>query len=253
MEPREVAHFELEDLLSGGTGVVGRLGWFAHAPHLPAPVEVDPAHVPLLGALGAVDWVPRASLDAQYGPAAVDALLHAGLLIARSQDDTSALADDAFRAVRWHAPAAVAHAASRWQGEDGPRAMAEAGVDTSAGLVREQGTPPPHVPAQRSQGAATKLPRIGHDEFDRLLDTRATCRNYDLSATLPLATVSQLLARVFGARGGDDHVGARSEPQGVAAPGLVAMPLRSGLQPRALVVIGCQAADRGTWRTKPRR
>ena len=30
--------------------------------------------------------------------------------------------------------------ASRWQGEDGPRGMAEAGVDTSEGLVREQGT-----------------------------------------------------------------------------------------------------------------
>ena len=221
MEPREVAHFELEDLLSGGTGVVGRLGWFAHAPHLPAPVEVDPAHVPLLGALGAVDWVPRASLDAQYGPAAVDALLHAGLLIARPQDDTSTLADDAFRAVRWHAPAAVAHAASRWQGEDGPRAMAEAGVDTSAGLVREQGTPPPHVPAQRSQGAAIDMPRVDYDEFDRLLDTRATCRNYDLSATLPLATVSQLLARVFGARGiahaaDDFDVIKRTSPSGGA-------------------------------------
>ena len=67
MEPREVAHFELEDLLSGGTGVVGRLGWFAHAPHLPAPVEVDPAHVPLLGALGAVDWVERARSTRSYG------------------------------------------------------------------------------------------------------------------------------------------------------------------------------------------
>ena len=51
MEPREVAHFELEDLLAGGTGVVARLCWFAHAPHLPAPVEVDPAHVLVLGAL----------------------------------------------------------------------------------------------------------------------------------------------------------------------------------------------------------
>ena len=59
LEPREVAHFELDDLLGGGTGVVSRLAWFAHAPHLSAPVEVEAAQVPLLGALGAVDWIER--------------------------------------------------------------------------------------------------------------------------------------------------------------------------------------------------
>ncbi|MDQ3038681.1 MAG: putative peptide maturation dehydrogenase, partial [Pseudomonadota bacterium] len=158
MEPREVAHFELADLLAGGTGVVGRLCWFAHAPHLAEPVEIDAAQLPVLGALGSVDWMPRALLDARYGMAAVGALLHSRLLIEESQDDISDLADHAFRAVRWHAPAAVAHIASRWQGEDGPRAMAEAGVDTSAGLVREQGTPPPHVPAPRAQGSDLDLP-----------------------------------------------------------------------------------------------
>ncbi len=201
MEPREVAHFELEDLLAGGTGVVARLGWFAHAPHLPAPVEVDATQLPLLGALGPVDWVPRAMLETSYGTAAVDALMQAQLLVARPQDDAADLADDAFRAVRWHAPAALAHAASRWQGEDGPRAMAEAGVDTSAGLLQVQGPPPPHAPAPRVHGAEITLPRIDHDAFDHLLDTRATCRNYDIDAQLPLATFSQLMARVFGARG----------------------------------------------------
>ena len=42
LEPRELAHFELEGLLSGGTGVVSRMQWFAHAPQLSGPVEVDP-------------------------------------------------------------------------------------------------------------------------------------------------------------------------------------------------------------------
>ena len=221
MEPREVAAFELQDLLDGGTGVVGRLCWFAHAPHLPKPIEVEAAQVPLLGALGAVDWVERAALEAQYGSVAVDALLDAGLLIARPADAVMPLADESFRAVRWHAPAAVAHAASRWQGTDGPREMAEAGVETSAGLVREQGAPPPHVPAPRTAGADIGLPRIGHDDFDRLLDTRATCRNYDLSASVPLPLFSQLLARVFGARGiahaaDDFDVLKRTSPSGGA-------------------------------------
>ena len=62
LEPREVAHFELDDLLGGGTGVVSRLAWFAHAPHLSAPVEVEAAQVPLLGALGALaSWLGGAS------------------------------------------------------------------------------------------------------------------------------------------------------------------------------------------------
>ena len=57
LEPREVASFQLDDLLAGGTGVVARLCWFAHAPHLGAAVEVDADWVPLLGALGAQDWL----------------------------------------------------------------------------------------------------------------------------------------------------------------------------------------------------
>ena len=39
LEPRETASFQMQDLLSGGTGVVARLCWTAHAPHLPSPVS----------------------------------------------------------------------------------------------------------------------------------------------------------------------------------------------------------------------
>ena len=65
LEPREVASFQLDDLLAGGTGVVSRLAWFAHAPHLDAAVEVDDAHVLLLGALGPVDWIDPAEAIAR--------------------------------------------------------------------------------------------------------------------------------------------------------------------------------------------
>ena len=34
LEPRETAHVDLEALLSGATGVVTALRWFAHAPPL---------------------------------------------------------------------------------------------------------------------------------------------------------------------------------------------------------------------------
>ena len=200
LEPREVATFRLEDLLAGGTGVVGRLCWFAHAPHLPAPVEVDAAHVPVLGALGTVDWVERDALDARFGVEAVDTLLETGLLLARADGDTP-LADAEFRAQGWHPPAAVAHMASRWEGIDGPKGMAEQGLDTNEGLLRQHGAPPSQVLPSADPARDIALPRVHRDDFDALLDTRATCRNYDAGAQVPLATFSQLMARVFGARG----------------------------------------------------
>lgn len=200
LEPRETAHFDLGALMAGGTGVIARLCWFAHAPHLPAPVEIDATHVSLLGALGAVDWVERAALDARFGSAAVDALLASSLLLAKPDADAP-LADDAYRAVGWHSPAAIAHMASRWEGIDGPKGMADADVDTNEGLLRQHGAPPSHFAPAAADTAGVALARIAHDDFDALLDTRATCRNYDTEANVPLATFSQLMARVFGARG----------------------------------------------------
>lgn len=200
LEPREVARFEMDDLLAGGTGVVSRLAWFAHAPHLPGMVELAAAHVPLLGALGAVDWVARRELDLKFGSDAVDALLAAGLLLAKPEDG-GALADDAFRAAGWHPPAAVGHMAARWQGVDGLQGMADTDTDTNEGLLRQHGTPPSHVRPGHESEAGTALPHVERDAFDALLDSRATCRNYDTGVHVPLATFSQLMARVFGARG----------------------------------------------------
>lgn len=199
LEPREVASFQLDDLLAGGTGVVSRLAWFAHAPHLDAAVEVDDAHVLLLGALGPVDWIDRADLDRRFGSNAVDALLAADLLVAEPAQD-SASADDGFRAIGWHPAAAVAHMATRWQGIDGPKGMAEADLDTNEGLLRQHGSPP-RIEPDPASGARLDLPKVERGDFDRLLDSRVTCRNFDVDAVLPLATFSQLMARVFGARG----------------------------------------------------
>jgi putative peptide maturation dehydrogenase len=199
LEPREVASFQLDDLLSGGAGVVGRLAWFAHAPHLGAAIEVEAAQVSLLGALGPVDWMSRADLDARFAASDVDALLAAGLLVAASEEG-GASSDEAYRAVRWHAAAGFAHMASRWDGIDGPQGMADADVDTNEGLLRQHGAPPPHFAPPRAD-AEVALPRIERDDFDHLLDSRATCRNFDPAAEVPLAVFSQLMARVFGARG----------------------------------------------------
>ena len=201
LEPRELATFQLEDLLSGGTGVVSRLAWFAHAPHLGSAVEIEPMHVPLLGALGSVDWIARDALDSRHGSEAVDALLEIGLLLEEPVPDEGELADAAFRALGWHPPAAVAHMAARWEAVDGPRGMAEQDLDSNEGLLRQHGLPPPLEEPVVDGAAGLALPRIPRDAFDTLLDARATCRNYDPQAGVPLDVFSRLMARVFGKRG----------------------------------------------------
>jgi putative peptide maturation dehydrogenase len=200
LEPREVAHFALDDLLAGGTGIVSRMAWFAHAPHLGGAFEIDPSLVAPLGAMSPVDWVPFEQLAERFGVQAVHALLDAGLLVARSDEEANG-GDAGFRALGWHPAAAVAHLATRWEAVDGPKGMAEQDLDSNEGLLRQHGLPPP--PESPSQHAATRfaLPRVDRDAFDGLLDTRATCRNFDPAARVSLATFSQLMARVFGARG----------------------------------------------------
>jgi putative peptide maturation dehydrogenase len=202
LEPREVAHFDLEGLLGGGTGVVGRMQWFAHAPHLAAPVEVDADDVLLLGELGSQDWAPAGPLRERHGAARVRALLQAGLLVGSTTPWAARReADAAFRDQHWHGLAATWHAASRWDGIDAAGEVEEAGLLTAEGLREAYGPPPPAVHERGGAGERIGLPRAPRTRFDEVLDARATCRNFDTTARLPLAQLAQVLERTFGARG----------------------------------------------------
>lgn len=202
LEPREVAHFELEALLAGGTGVVSRMRWYAHAPHLAAPVEVDAGDVLLLGELGPQDWVPAGPLRERHGAARVRTLLKAGLLVGGTRPWAAQReADAAFRDQHWHGLAATWHAASRWDGIDAAGEVEEAGLLTAEGLREAYGVPPPVVHDRAGAGDRIGLPRAVRTALDELLDTRATCRNFDPTARLPLAQLAQVLERAFSARG----------------------------------------------------
>jgi len=202
LEPREVAHFELERLLAGGTGVVSRVQWLAHAPHLAAPVEVDAEDVALLGELGPLDWTGSAPLRERHGPVRVRTLLKAGLLIGSSKPWAAQReADAAFRDQHWHGLAATWHAASRWDGIDAAGEVEEAGLLTAEGLRQAYGPPPPVVHERGVAEERIGLPRAMRTPLDDVLDARATCRNFDTAAPLPLPQLAQVLERAFGARG----------------------------------------------------
>lgn len=202
LEPREVAHFELEALLEGGTGVISTMQWFAHAPLLEAPRPVDVQDVALLGELSPSDWIDDASLRERFDAARLHALLHAGLLI--GEDEAWAEqreSDEHFRAQHWHGLASVWHAASRWQGLDAAGEVAEAGMDTAHGLRDRYGAPPPALHDRGEAAQRIALPRSARTPLDDLFDARNSCRNFDTASILPQEQFAHVLERVFGARG----------------------------------------------------
>lgn len=202
LEPRELAHFELEGLLSGGTGVVSRMQWFAHAPQLSGPVEVDPDDMLLLGGLSPQDWVEATPLEDRHGEARVRTLLAAGLLVGEDEAwRAQREADERFRGQHWHGLAAVQHMAGRWQGLDSVQEAKDEGLHTSVGLRARYGPPPPMLHRRQDGGATVALARAPRTGFDALLDRRNSCRNFDTGSQLPQAQLSRLLERVFGARG----------------------------------------------------
>lgn len=202
LEPRETAHFELDGLLSGGTGIVIVQRWFAHAPQLEQELEVDAGDAVLLGSLSPTDWADVRETRRQHGASRVRKLLQAGLLIASTKPWAAQReAEQRVAALHWNGAAAQWHMASRWQGEDGPLGMQEAGIDTAEGLRDKHGAPPAVIPGRRDVQASIDLPPPVRDEFDELLDARATCRNFDPEGSVRFPILSRLLSRVFGVRG----------------------------------------------------
>ncbi len=222
LEPRNDANFELDDLLQGGTGIVRSLQWFAHAPHLAQPVEVDAHLAQVAGGIGSARWVDATELQETHGADAIDALIALGLLVTDDPRHAAHRENDAhFRDQHWHGLSAVSHAASRWSRIDTVKEIADAGVDTAADLRAAHGPPPPAFHDRGPPEARVALERAERTTFDDLLDRRSTCRNFDTTRALPRAQFANVLERVFAARGqvqaaDDFEVIKRTSPSGGA-------------------------------------
>lgn len=222
LESQEETRFDLGALLSGGTGVVSRMHWLAHAPALEVPMELDAGDVVLLGEVSPTDWVEAAPVRQRFGAASVRRLLRAGLLVGSTAPRTALRAEDErLRTLHWHGVAADYHRASRWGGIDAAGEVEEAGLHNAEGLRSAYGMPPPMLHERPDGGVTTALPRAARTTYDELLDARTSCRNFDAGRMLPLAQFAQVLERTFGERGrvhgaDDFDVLKRTSPSGGA-------------------------------------
>lgn len=196
LEPQCEVSFSLQSVLLGGSGVDTHLRWLALAPHLDAPLELDASAVLLLGRFDAQRWsAPPADADADV----LQTLVEGGLVLIRDRAHPLRTRDEQLRGMHWWGPAAIAHWMGRWQGQDSAAALESACMQTAAGLRGNLGPPPPAV--ARRDGVTTLLPHPEEDAFDALLQSRATCRNFDNAHALPLQELARLLKRVFAATG----------------------------------------------------
>ncbi|HEX5693462.1 MAG TPA: putative peptide maturation dehydrogenase [Arenimonas sp.] len=193
--------FAFAALLSGGDGLDRRPRWLAHAPHLPDPVTVDLAMLALLEALDD-DWRPRAELEAQFAPALVARLVATGLLLddgpdsARDRD-----ADQATRDIAWWPPALMAQAQGAWAGVDIEQRGATDARPSVRELVETFGEAPSPEFRRSPDRPALSLAAPRRTDFDALLSSRRTCRNFDPDAALGAEAFATMMRRVWGALG----------------------------------------------------
>lgn len=200
IEPRASLGVNFAALAGGADPLKAVVRWVALAPHLGREVELDPAALALLGAVGPALWIRRAECAQRYGEAVVAQLLAAGLLI--GDDDASAPArerDALLRDTHWHPLAAATHVFGRW---DGVRANEkQAAVGSLDDLIAAKGPPPPAAIERGGHADAIALPPALPGALDGALFERRTGRNFDASASLDRATLARLLQRSFGVQG----------------------------------------------------
>jgi len=195
LEPREQVYFDVARVLEGEDGLVAEIRWFALAPHLGAPVQVDAEERELLGMLSPTTW--------RTGPLSpvLERLHDKGLVVTEDAGaDSSSDRDERLRAGHWWTPAAVVHRLGRWQDVDSAQDM-EANRLFHADDLRRQLGPPPAATATRGCVAGMlTLPRAPAEEVVATT-TRVTCRNFDAGRAISAEDLSRLLAATAMAHG----------------------------------------------------
>lgn len=201
VELRDSPDAALASLVSGAGETAAEGRWVALAPHLGVEVGLDAEDLRVLQAVPSEGSVERTALERRFGPGRVSQLLGDGLLIGDHDEHLELRRNDAaLRATSWWGPAAVAQAFGRWDAVDVSADELREGKRTTAGLIARHGPPPESIRELRPPEERVGLPPATPSRLDELLAARATCRNFDADAALPLADFASVLQRAFGAQ-----------------------------------------------------
>lgn len=194
VEPLERAHFDLDALLAGGSGVGFERSLQVRAAHLPTPRTIDAVSCLWLLQCSAEQWQP---LPAEpQARQRVLALLEQGLLVSDDPAHAEAAAvEQQVRDSQWWPLSALHYQHSRWDGVDSVGDMERSQLTTAQDLVRSFGPPPAEAPVRRP--GARSLPRCDEDPMQAQLQARATCRNFDAARAVPLPMLARLLQQVL--------------------------------------------------------
>lgn len=196
-EPREQVSVDLTAILAGRAELSSTTAWFALAAHLEQPVPVTASQRELLGVLSPRQWTPVDEVSHSSGDWL--GLLEAGLLISdAAQHHAHRQRDEAVRDGHWWPLAALAHRHGRWQGVNSAAEMRDNHMVTARELRQQLGVPPPAV--QERTGPYQALPAVETTEYDRLLERRTTCRNFDAERSISSELLAQLLQRTVKAQ-----------------------------------------------------
>jgi putative peptide maturation dehydrogenase len=224
LQPRERQAMDLAALLGGGDAIRVEQAWFAMAPHLPGEIEVDGAIVEALPLLSETRWKAFSEIAEQIGTERLRRMIEIGVVVVDHPGDPRHDRDLRTRELQWHPLSAVAHMALRWSGVDSIATQNESRIRTTADLVAESGLPPPHFHRRDDATTRISLERSSPASLDGLLESRATCRNFETETPMSLRAVSVVLGRVFGVHGREEFL-----------PGVVALkknhPSGGGLHP----------------------
>ncbi|GAB2500485.1 putative peptide maturation dehydrogenase [Arenimonas alkanexedens] len=196
-EPR----FDINLLLSGGSGLDGSPRWLAYAPHLPAPVALSLAAAAVLAAIPLAPGQALADITTRHDATLVAELRQANLLLGDDSAPDLLARDAAASELAWWPPALLAQTAGAWDGVDIEAHHAAGQMPTSARLVDEHGPAPAHDFQCRPGQAAVALASPQRTALDSLLAQRRTCRNFDSERALSASELSTMLYRVWGATG----------------------------------------------------
>jgi len=218
LEPRERIEFDLLGFVEGGSGLATQMEWLAIVPHVATSFAVSAGEAALLGEISPTEWTDLATLEKRFASDLLHGLVAKGLLVAEGSEESAR--DERVRETRWRPESAALHCASRWRGVDADAMQRELGERYGDTLLEKLGPVPSAALERTSADRRLRLPGAHPTPLDALLDSRVTCRNFDVTRALPLDDFAAVLFRAFGARAIDDYApGVQLLKKGVPSAG----------------------------------